>query len=229
MLPTTPLTAAVVGEDRKSAMPFIPAPQRVVRCRAHWQQGAATAENVFYLSVGGAGGITTADCALVADQIAHAYNIAGGADVIDSLTNETSLVQIDVEEAAVQFGVHFSRVLSLPGRVTTEHAIAPGVALVVTLQTPNRGRSFRGRLFQIGAQESAVDQSGAVAPASLLVYQTAWNNWLAALADATSISAELGVNSYFTAHAPRAISLFTPVTSLLVRPFVHSQRRRNLG
>jgi hypothetical protein len=210
-------------------MAFIPAPQRVVRCRVHWQQGAATAENVFYMSVGGSGGITTADCSLVCDQIAHAYNIAGGTDIMDALTGDTSLVQIDVEEAAVQFGFHFTRVLALPGRDTSKHALAPGVALVVTLQTPLRGRSFRGRLFQIGAAEEYVDQSGALSAAAQTAYQNAYNTWLAALADATSISAELGVNSYFSAHAPRAISLFTPVTSLVVRPFVHSQRRRNLG
>lgn len=210
-------------------MVFIPTPQRVVRCRVHWQQGAATAENVFFMSVGGSGAISTADCSSVCDQVAHAYNVSGGTDVMDALTGETSLVQIDVEEAAIQFGHHFTRVLALPGRDTSKHALAPGVALVVTLQTPLRGRSFRGRLFQIGAAEENVDQSGAVAATPLAAYQTAFDTWLTALADAASIPAELGVNSYFTSNAPRAISVFTPVTSLVVRPFVHSQRRRNLS
>lgn len=209
-------------------MAFIPAPQRVVRVRAHWVQGAATAENVFYVSLAGSGAITTSDCSDVCAQVAHAYNIGGGADVMDALTGDTTLVQLDAEEAAVQFGHHFSSVLNIPGRDTSKHALAPGVALVVTLQTQLRGRSFRGRLFQIGAAEENVDASGIVASTPLAAYQTAFNNWLAGIQDGAVATTTLGVNSYFSGNAPRGVSVFTGVTSVLVRPHVHSQRRRNL-
>lgn len=114
----------------------------------------------------------------------------------------------------------------LPHGVSPVAGLPGNVALCVSLRTVNRGRSFRGRNFVPGLPESAV-VGNTVDPTVVSAVQAAYNGIPAAIVTSPW---DWVVVSRFTAGAPRAAGVATPVlTAIVVDPFVDSQRRRLTG
>lgn len=216
-------------------MPFIPTPQGTVRVRVSWTQGNAGAQNVFYVNIGAAGRVLTPQLLDVIDQVAHSYNVGAGGNVLSVLSPLCFLRRIEAEDAAFADGDTASTDFTLPGTSGHGSPTTPGGAVVIGLLTGGRGRSRRGRLYQMGIPEADVDESGTIVAAAHADWQNAWNAWLVALADATSQAMALQVVSFFSgvgaggAPIPRGLAVENPVISVPVRSHIHSQRRRNLG
>jgi hypothetical protein len=216
-------------------MPFIPTPPGVVRCRVSWTQGNAGAQNVFYVQTGLAGRVTTPDLENVIDQVAHSYNVGAGGNVLSVLSTLCFLRRIETEDAAFADGDTASRDFTLPGTSGHGTPCPPGAAVVIGLLTGGRGRSRRGRLYQMGIPESDVSEDGTLVAAAHADWVNAWSAFLVAIADATSIAAALSVVSFYSgvgaggAPIPRGLAVVHPVLSVPVRAHTHSQRRRNLG
>lgn len=114
----------------------------------------------------------------------------------------------------------------LPVGGDTAAAMPGNVSLAVSFRTANRGRSYRGRNFIVGLVEPAVT-GNAVSSDFASGMQTGYG---ALLTGAIADDWDWVVVSRFTAGAPRATGIATPITSVsVVDPYVDSQRRRLRG
>lgn len=104
-------------------------------------------------------------------------------------------------------------------------ALPANVALVVSLRTGRRGRSFRGRIYLAGLGEAVVI-GNAVDEAARLNFQNGWTTLMELNGALTASAAVLTVVSYFADGAVRAQPLATTVESILVNNRVDTQRRR---
>ncbi len=90
-------------------------------------------------------------------------------------------------------------------------------SIVVRLSTGLSGRSFLGRVFTIGVQESAYAQDGSVSAAVAGTHQVSWETLRTAL---VSAGYQLAVVSLYSGKdgngnsLPRAAGIATPVTSI---------------
>ena len=133
---------------------------------------------------------------------------------------------------------------TLTGGITTAEALPPQCALVMTLKSPEYGRRHRGRIYFGGLQETA--QDGGLWGSALVSTLQANANALVTMHGpaGTDPTWQLGVWSERTAtgcemrgtpphltnvETPNLATAFTPLSSILVRPTVYTQRRRTLG
>lgn len=110
--------------------------------------------------------------------------------------------------------------------------LPPQDAMVVTIKTTTRGRSYRGRNYIVGLPEDtqsggewSVGIMGAIegAYAELVAVATANNvDWVV-------VSRYSGVNPVTGQPIPRVTGITTPVSSFAARPIVATQTRRKLG
>ena len=108
------------------------------------------------------------------------------------------------------------------GTVAAAADVSPAVALVVSKLTGFAGRSFRGRVYMPGLRETDVDESGAVAGATVNAWQTAFDNLQTALIADAAVE---GVILLHNEGNPNA-GIPTPVTRFLVRNVIGTMRPR---
>lgn len=102
------------------------------------------------------------------------------------------------------------------------------VAIVISVQTAQRGRSYRGRIYICGLVETQV--SGNYIDASLATaLDTYYTQLVAYTPGGSSVAYELGVLSYYSGGAVRAVPIFTPATAVNIETRVDTQRRRLPG
>jgi hypothetical protein len=144
------------------------------------------------------------------------------------LSEDISLRELNVTDLSSVSGYSVSQ--STPTPHPTGQIVAAGmpgsVALCVSLRTPNRGRSYRGRNYVCGLAETnvignTVDSSivagvlGSYQGIPSSIVSSAWD-WV--------------VVSRFNGGAPRVTGVATDITSVvIVDDFVDSQRRRLTG
>lgn len=104
-------------------------------------------------------------------------------------------------------------------------ALPNNVTCAASWRTANRGRSYRGRTFHVGPTRDMVAGSALTVGAQTAL-QTAFAALLTAINDAEH---QLCVVSRYTNHAPRAVGVSTPITSITIDSTMDSQRRRLPG
>lgn len=70
---------------------------------------------------------------------------------------------------------------AITGAITASEGLPANVALVVTLRTAKRGRSYRGRIYECGYTEAANQSNGAPSSADVNKASGQWNALIAAL------------------------------------------------
>lgn len=102
------------------------------------------------------------------------------------------------------------------------------VALVATLRTALRGRSYRGRFYLGGIPQAQLSGANYIADSYAATFRTAM---LALMTDAdiAALEATWGVVSLRHDNAARSTGVFTPITTVDVDPTIDSQRRRLPG
>lgn len=123
-------------------------------------------------------------------------------------------------------GIIYSSGLPLAG-TNPSPALPNSVSLAVKWGTGLRGRSYRGRTYQIGMVEGAVN-GNTVVPGSLEVFRSAYDALRTALDNAT-LGVEFCVLSQTTDGAPRVAGVCTPISGITIDPTVDNQRRRLPG
>lgn len=101
-------------------------------------------------------------------------------------------------------------------------------SLCMKLLTENRGRSYRGRLYQMAIPSSQLDDSR-WSEATLTTFVERWNNFRTLMSD---LDRTWSVCSRYSGGAARAAGILTPITLVSVTDnVVDSQRRRkpNVG
>lgn len=134
--------------------------------------------------------------------------------VIDLSSNP--LAQVDHTTGLPSLGTNASP--SLPNHVT----------LAVAFRTDQRGRSFRGRAYQVGMCESQVDANTAQG-GFITSLQTAWTAVMQESSGAAVDFWKLVVLSYYANKSLRASPLATVVNGISINPTIDSQRRRLPG
>lgn len=156
-----------------------------------------------------------------AQNIAAAFKTWWGTTCVGDLGQSINLTQIVVTDLAISTGLQLVYTTGLPIAGTGGNvSVTSQSAIVVTLRSVNRGRSFRGRKFVPGVptgDEIAFDPTNVSAAA-----QTAWSSHFNALI--TAIQGLSGAPDLAVASKKLAIS--SVVTSILVRPYWGTQRRR---
>lgn len=95
-------------------------------------------------------------------------------------------------------------------------------AIVVTLRTVNRGRSFRGRVYQAGLSE-ATSLGNTVTTTFAANVLNWWDNLINSAPPSGSY---LSVVSRYSNNQPRAVGINTQVQQMTVNTQIDSQRRR---
>lgn len=112
------------------------------------------------------------------------------------------------------------------GGITADPVLPAQVAMVVSFKTAKRGRTYQGRTFVSGIGQFNLDPSGIVWKAAQLpVHQTAWNAYKAAVDPQLTGNGAMAVCSKGSA-AHQIAPHVTPVTAVLCRPYLGTQRRR---
>ena len=148
---------------------------------------------------------------------------------MDLLTvNTCSLVEIRVFDMATENapGITYASGLPLLGAITSSATMPNSVTVSVTKRTALRGRSFRGRVYQVGLTEGMVEGNNVI-PAQVAAITAAWNT-VKDITDGTEVFT-LGVVSRFSGGQPRTQGIITEVQSFTCDGVIDSQRRRLPG
>lgn len=141
------------------------------------------------------------------------------------VTSNYSLVNVtttDLDPAGAPSTIYTT---GLPNSGTLSGDSLPGnCALVISLRTALRGRSYRGRIYHCGLGESQTLLNQVQVPARDSI-RTAWDQLLT-FVQAGQPDYRLGVLSYYTNGTLRSQGLFTPVVSTSADTRIDTQRRR---
>lgn len=207
-------------------MAFIPGPSDIAKVRITWQQAGHEAQNVFHWQKDAAGAFTFVELDQLIDQVLHAYNLNTNDGPLGALADEVVMTKVETVGIGDNTSPGVERSVSLAGHNSTASPLPPALALLVGLETGFRGKSNRGRLYQIGVGDADVDDGGSVVSAALATWQTKWTNWFGGLADGAVIAGQLVIVSYFHDKLPRSLAVKQNVNSVVVRNVVATQRRR---
>lgn len=105
----------------------------------------------------------------------------------------------------------------------------PQITVAVSLRTGLSGRSYRGRIYLVGFNNTNVLTAGVMLPATVAGIQTVYNALRSAI---ITHGAQLCVVSLFSGvdgsgnKIPRAVGIATPVSTIIVGNRIDTQRRR---
>lgn len=197
-------------------MAFIPVPNTVLVSLGFINQGKTGSNNIHFTQ---GAPWTLADMALLATEIENWIAAFPIANAHTSFSWQDYRI-VDLETAN-------SPVIedSFPSVVTgieTSNPMPNNVAFVITMRTVQRGRSFRGRVYQSGLAEAHV-----LGNLVTTTYANAILNWWDnTITFATPADAALAVVSRYSNNAPRPSGIATPVISMDMNTRVDTQRRR---
>lgn len=166
-----------------------------------------------------------------AEQLASDIVDAAVTNTLNWLATTLSLASLHVTDMSSPSGFSFDQVTgsgtnTLPVAGAGTGAVAAGqAALVTTLRTTSRGRSYRGRNYWPGVAYNEIAADGfTVGSARVTDQQT----WVASLIAAihTDPQRTLVVASRHTGGAPRTTGVTTPVSSFDTNNHLDTQRRR---
>lgn len=205
---------------------------------------AASSGDIYAVRVqySGPGGISENGLAFAARQavagdaqldLANAFrtalikNTSGG--LLYGMTTNFSCTTIRVEDVKPGTLATFEQSAAAVAGNDAGQALPPQNAVVITLYTAVKGRSYRGRIYLPGVSENAWDGSAMVG-AILTNYLTIPTQLLAVFGPSGSnANWQLVVVSRYLNKIKRATPVGTAVTSAVVDPIIHTQRRRVLG
>lgn len=206
----------------KNAMAFIPVPGGIQAELRYNLLGQRT-ENVLWFRTPSLAVPTVADLTDVAEMLSTWWN----ASVKPLQGANTTLREIYLTGQNAADGASYTYTTGLPvdGTLSGE-ALPNNCALVVSLRTEKRGRSYRGRVYHMGITEGVCNGNQ--------VTDTYANNVVSAydalISDAATAGFNLVVCSRRSGNAPRASGVLTTVIdALLVDTVIDSQRRRLPG
>lgn len=201
-------------------MPFIPVPG-VVQLESVYSMAGQTVENVFHYQTPGP--IAAEEMMELALKWIDQWNTY----MKPYIPTEVSLTAVKVTDLDTATSPAITASAGLPLAGTQNGVLLPNsVSLCITKRTALRGRSQRGRIYWPGLGETNVTNN--VVSAALVSAIIAGLENMKVVPTLTGNN-EMVVVSRFTANAPRASGIFTPVTNFTSDGVVDSQRRRLPG
>lgn len=165
----------------------------------------------------------------LAAAMVNAVTTSGGLRALWRTTCTLQMIRITSLVSETAPGIEFVTGLPIVGSNELGSTLPNNATACVTKRTEFRGRSFRGRIYQVGCSTGQLQTGDHNLWNS--TFQTALvNAWglMRVLSVATG-DATMCVVSYYSNHEPRSTGLPTPITGFTVDPTVDSQRRRLTG
>lgn len=218
--PKVPLAHAAACRKFCNAMAFIPVPD-VALCRVSGRIDGQLTINTLYFEISG-GGITPVNLA----DLAAAVDSWASGSLAPLLSEDWTYERTDAIDLTTQTGFVSTFASPVVGGVEGE-AAPNNVACCISIRTGNAGRSFRGRNFVPGIPNSVITLNTLDAG-----FRTGLLSAYGELVGAGTFLAgwQFGVVSRYTAGAPRATGVISPVTGLtIVGQWVRSMRSREVG
>lgn len=202
-------------------MPFIPVPNTAsVECIYEWDNQIV--ENTLYYTLGTA----TPD---LSDLTALVEAVSGfiRSGLLPLMADTITLLRLVGRVLETLDGIQYISTTGLPlNGASTAESMPNNVAACISIRTGLAGRSFRGRNYVPGLTIANIDHNelNSTSLAAIVdVYE-------ALIAPVPASAWNMSVVSRFTAGAPRAEGIATPVTQVVfVDNIVDSQRRRLPG
>lgn len=207
-------------ENGKDTMPFIPVPN-TLQAELVYSWNNEIVENVLHYESGGAVSLPEME------GLAAALATWFGASMKTQVSNACSLTNVKITDLTFQNapGIDYSVGLPIVGTVSNE-SLPNNVSLSIAKRTIFRGRSYRGRVYQVGLCENQVTGNTVIAGTKTALL-AAWE-----LVKSFTISGSvynLVVVSKYSGGAARSEGLTTPVLNFSTDGLIDSQRRRLPG
>lgn len=201
-------------------MPFVPA-ANVIQAELIYSWDGQIVENVLHYQTVGAPSAT--DMSELGGFLVNWWQ-----DNMDTnVAGSVSLDEVRMTDLTSEFAPGSSYTIGLPASGAAVSASLPNnVTLSITKRTALRGRSYRGRIYQVGLTENAVVDNE-VSESIQAAILAAWN--LAIEFALTSGTAPMVVVSRIQGGVERVTAEVTPVVSFSTDGIVDSQRRRLPG
>lgn len=199
--------------------PYIPF-ENVCKVELIFSIGGQRCENVIHFH-------NTAGSFGVVEMGLLAYNLVAwyGYSVAPQMSDELSLVLLRLTNLTTESSPAFDYTAELPVVGAQTGAPNPNnAALVTKFTTELRGRSYRGRVFNMG-WPSVNNATPTTATGPATTFNTAWTAMAAGLPG----DWEHVVASYYHNGAWRTVGVATPVIGYVTNPEIDSQRRRLAG
>jgi hypothetical protein len=220
-------------------MAFIPGTTGLVRAVLNQTLVGQEVVNVLYFE--GTADPTQAELLGLAETIGEAWadTTAPGTGILEWCNEELVLESVTCTSVHAANGPQAEASIGIAGQGGSgSQAVNNTLAVVASLRTALSGRSFRGRLYLAGIDVSAgqTDDTNHINSAAV----TGIGEGLQHVFDAANLLANAYVPvvaSYYTRpvpdvpgdpSVPRAAAITTPITSVIVRSLLGSQRRRRL-
>lgn len=168
----------------------------------------------------GNSGVLPADYTTLAQQVSSRWRV----DIMPLLSISANFVDVTVYDLNSEASPVYINVTGTGAPGTRTGDIAPlNCAMITTLRTNLRGRSFRGRMYipALGELDINGDEWDAGAVTAM---QAAVDNFQLSVENTSAFI--LAVASRVFEGAPRTLGVMTPVSSLLVRSYVGTRRKR---
>lgn len=211
-------------------MPFIPAPEGTVRCVHHFTVQGQECLCVVYVHVGG--DPSAAELLTLANDMFGAWQT----HLLPNQAAEITFDYVTCTAVEEEDGLQVTSTVSAQPGGSANPAAPNALAFLISLRTAFSGRSRRGRFSIPGMRGDLIDTDSNYWTTGLTnELQTDATAWLAAVNDIDTIGAtenQLVVASYYSGTdaegdpIPRASAELTPVTSVLARRRIATQRRR---
>lgn len=204
-------------------MPPLPPSPGVTRALLSYTYDGQRCANVLHF--GSPGGGATPD----ADDLATNLRAWWDTNVRPAVPANCSLDSIITTELDAQGGPSVEYTLGLPASGSGVSPSLPNnVTFVVSLITALRGRSYRGRIYHVGLQESQAVGSRLL-PGSQATWINIYDDLLSLPSQSAGVAYVVGVLSYYSLGIQRPSGVFTPAIRLAVDEVLDSQRKRLPG
>jgi hypothetical protein len=217
-------------------MPITPLPPvaHVCKIRVRHQVGInAHVENVLHFDYDP----TKAPLSLAdAQTIANTFNGSWQARILPGLSVATTMIDVQATDLDTLTGVQATSAAGVAGGVAGT-SVPAGTAMVVTLKTGLRGKSFRGRVYLAGLPQSDMVDASTWSDAQVDNFEVGFAQLTADML-AAAVSSRQCVVSYFSGSTlvpgeppiptRRPVPIATDVSTWIANDKPASQRRRNL-
>jgi len=203
------------------ALPFIPLPFGV-KIEVSWTTGGGIAVCVHFVTKNSAIAISPSDLSNVVDA-ADTWRL-GIRGTQSSVWRAAGIRATDWSSSTG--GTYFNGALATPDGLLSSAVEPNNVAVVASLRTAKRGRSYRGRNYIGGLNEGNIGIGDIIGNGTILAIAQAYADFHTALNSAGFTHV---VASFFNNGAARVTGQGNAVTSVFVDPYSDSQRRRLAG
>lgn len=205
-------------------MAFIPVPFTVEVCISF--AGALKPQKVCFNVTSAVTWTLTAAQQLASDIIDAIFT-----DGMGWLATQTAIESLHVTDISSASGFSFDQITGSGTNILPLTPVSSGpqgsvqAALVTTLRTPNRGRSFRGRNYWPGIKQADIDSDGSTVSNTRATAQQNFTNALITKIHSNP-QRQLVVVSRHAGGGPRTTGITTPVSAIDTNTHIDTQRRR---